>query len=384
MKEMLRYDKGEVKGKAERTDEGYIKADAVLTRTGVFLYANADGSIRRELRHPDDVFQKTSLDTIKMIPMTHRHPKQKLVNADNAKELKVGHVGENVTVDGKFILAPLSVTDKTAVDAVEGGECELSLGYTVDLEEVSGEYNGEAYTHRQRNIKYNHLAIVDRARAGGAARIHLDGEDAEQTLNDPTQKNERTAKMKKVTLDGIEYDAAPEVANALKKEGARADKAESELEKVKADAKTATDEAEKQKAKFDAMAEELKALKEKGTNTDELQKAIKARVALEGVANKVLKADDAKKLDTMSDMDVMKAVILVKAPDCKLDGQSDVYVQARFDAIVETLATASTTGEQRRAMNEDGKGKSEDINLDEAAKSAFEEMKNQYKTPDKK
>ena len=39
-------------------------------------------------------------------------------------------------------------------------------------------YNGEPFDFRQTNIRYNHLAIVDEARAGPEARIVLDGEDA--------------------------------------------------------------------------------------------------------------------------------------------------------------------------------------------------------------
>ena len=42
----------------------------------------------------------------------------------------------------------------------------MSLGYNLDLIEEPGEWNGEKYDAIQTNIRINHLAIVDKARAG--------------------------------------------------------------------------------------------------------------------------------------------------------------------------------------------------------------------------
>ena len=45
---ITRYDKGIVANtETELTEEGYIKARAIVTRCGVFLYKNADGSKKR-------------------------------------------------------------------------------------------------------------------------------------------------------------------------------------------------------------------------------------------------------------------------------------------------------------------------------------------------
>ena len=48
--DVMRMDKMSV------TPQGYIRADAYATRAGVFSYQYADGTVIRELRHPDDVF----------------------------------------------------------------------------------------------------------------------------------------------------------------------------------------------------------------------------------------------------------------------------------------------------------------------------------------
>jgi len=72
------------------TSEGYLRGEAIVSRAGVFKYRNVDGSIRGELRHPDDVFNNDSLSTLKMIPITIDHPPE-FVNASNAHKYQVGY-----------------------------------------------------------------------------------------------------------------------------------------------------------------------------------------------------------------------------------------------------------------------------------------------------
>lgn len=310
-----------------RTEEGYLRGVAVVTRIGVFTYENGDGTYRRELRHPDDVLASDSLASLAMIPITVDHPSV-MVNADNASTLSVGQTGENARVDGRHIAVPLTITGKAGLDAVSRGKQELSLGYKLDLVEEVGVYDGESYTHRQRNIRYNHLAIVDQARAGKAARLNLDGIDA-AVLNVDTTENT----MQKVNVDGITYDAAPEVANALAKAQnslasttadlattkARADKAEAERDQAKADLATAT--------------EKLK----NTVNTDKLPELVEARVALTGKVARVVALDaaDAK----LSDRHLMEKALKARHSDINLDGKSDEYVLARFDAMIDSLGT---------------------------------------------
>lgn len=172
-----RFDNGTVVS-MEKTPEGFLKGIARVTRTGVFTYRNADGTLRRELRHPDEVFSRASLDSMRMIPITNLHPMDKLVNADTAKALSIGMTGENVIPDGKFVLVPIAITTQDGVSAVEAGREELSLGYETELEEKSGNYDGEEFDFIQRGIMYNHLAIVDRGRAGVDVRLNMDAADA--------------------------------------------------------------------------------------------------------------------------------------------------------------------------------------------------------------
>jgi len=350
----LRADRSQF-GRMTTTPEGYLRGEAVVTRTGVFDYVNADGSIRKELRHPDDVFSTASLATLSMIPVTVDHPSQ-LLTLETATELSVGQTGENSRIDGKLVLTPFTITNKRGIDAVKSGKQELSLGYSCDLVEESGEYNGEAYTHRQTNIAYNHLSIVDRARAGAVARINLDGAAVQSTTaNEVHTMSEKT--MAAVNLDGITYDAAPEVANALTKTQAELESVRSDAAKTKADMQKEYDEL---KAKADALKEAMDKMKEEKSDSVIAAK-VQERLTLERAAAKL---DAEAKFDGMSDQEVMLAAIKAVRPTFDAEGKSADYVKAAFDMAIESAGDPDAIAKQRKDAAEPVTSETKDLRSD--------------------
>lgn len=195
------------------------------TRTGVFPYLNGDGSIRMELRHPEDVFDPLSMATLKSAPVTIEHPPV-MVTPLNVGEYRKGHVTERVEVNRDMLDTDLIVEDQDAIDAVEkDGMRELSSGYLCDVIEESGVFEGTPYTHRQKNIKYNHLAIVKRGRAGPEVRMRLDSADA--VMQEAANQTETSVdsdfepatpavqEMKKVIILGREVDLPSDVADTI-------------------------------------------------------------------------------------------------------------------------------------------------------------------------
>lgn len=165
-------------GNVQRTDEGFAHFFARATRTGVFQYRNADGSIRRELRHPDEVFNPDSMNTLASKPITNDHP-QNMVDSKNVREFTVGITGDQITKDGNFIKAKAIIMDQGTInDIINKGKAQVSCGYYCNHDDTPGEYNGEKYDVIQRNIRYNHLAIVDVGRAGPEVKLRLDSNDA--------------------------------------------------------------------------------------------------------------------------------------------------------------------------------------------------------------
>ncbi len=378
LNDVARFDRGQVKGDAFITDEGYIKANAIVTRTGVFLYKNPDGTIRKELRHPDEVFKVDSLETMKMIPVTNGHPQERLVSAENAKRLAIGYTGETITQDGEFILSNLVITDLASIkDVTERNRRELSLGYTVDLIPEEGSYKGEPYNFRQTNIKYNHLSIVDNARAGSEARIALDSFDAEEILIE-----EASMAKRKVKIDDDEILMEDNVANQVEQLLARVanleaensriaeekDKLSAELNSIKngdVDPEEEEDEGEEKEekevgymSKENPYATHEKPVKapngervpmkpqdrekrenEKYNNMDasSIRSLVKERVKLQKIAETVLDAKTLARIDDMSDLEIKKEVIRARQKNANLDGKTAVYIQARFDALLEDM-----------------------------------------------
>ena len=341
----IRADRSEAPKMAE-TPEGYLRGTAVVTRTGVFDYLEPDGTIRKELRHPDDVFASESLATLSMIPVTVDHPTT-MLNSETAQELGVGQTGENPIIDGKHLIVPFTITHKRGIDAAKQGKRELSLGYECDLIPEVGTYNGQDYTHRQTNIRYNHLSLVDRARAGSIARINLDGAAVQSDVTQPVREvNTMTDKaLATVKLDGLDYQAAPEVAKAYDRVTAELETARNDAAKSKTDMQKEYDEL---KAKADALKEEMDKLKADRSDAAIAAK-VQERLNLEREAGKLVK--DAK-FDGLPDREVMVEAIKAQRENFDGEGKSDDYVKAAFDMAIESAGDPDAIAKQRAATAE--------------------------------
>lgn len=337
MTQQQRFDRGIVRGEAEITPEGYIKALAVVTRTGIFNYKNPDGSIRRELRHPDEVLNTDSLNSMKMIPVTNGHPVERLVDASNYRNLAVGYTGETIEVDKEYILSKFLVTDlETVKDIKERNRKELSLGYIVDLIKEDGTYNGQPYDYRQTNIRYNHLSIVSQARAGSEARIALDENDTVEIFKEENKMTKAKIKIDQEELM-VEQSTAQHYEKLMKDyENLMAEKqrVEKELEMIKT-------MLEKAQAERDSAVEKKTQLdpedKAGPVNTDsaEFKKAVRERVTLEKQVENVLGKDV--KIDSLSDIDLKKKIILSRRPNMNLDSKSETYISVAYDIAISEI-----------------------------------------------
>lgn len=157
------------------TEEGYLRDRPILTSTGIFEYRNPDGSTRRELRLPEDVFATESLKSYLGKPVIITHDAG-LVTKDNVARYQIGTILSEGIRSGRDVRADIIIHDTDEMK--ESGLKELSLGYNLDLEEEPGTWNGMPYDAIQRNIRINHLALVREARAGEQARLNIDSRDS--------------------------------------------------------------------------------------------------------------------------------------------------------------------------------------------------------------
>lgn len=158
-----------------KLSSGMVDVWGIATRVGIFDYEDADspGGIFREYRPAAEVLDEASLVTLRGVPFTIDHPDDD-VTIDNARELTHGVVLD-VRVDGPHVWTMIRVMSNDALQAANTGKVELSCGYEARLEMRSGVFDGGLFDAIQREIRYNHLAQVDTARAGPVARLKLDG-----------------------------------------------------------------------------------------------------------------------------------------------------------------------------------------------------------------
>lgn len=335
-----RYDLGELSAPVKDPDTGYLKADARITRIGVFVYGTGDEA-RRELRLPDEVFNADALGSFSVVPFTNDHPGEPL-NKHNTSRFQVGTVSApRKHDDGVHVVASVLITDAKTIEAAESGKRELSCGYKCDLEhragitkDIAGVPDGLKFDAIQRNIRGNHVALVDRGRAGGSVALRFDhGEE----ITEPTSKRER--KMETIRIDGVDYEVDKQTAQAFR---VALDKRDQQVLVETQRANDAETQVQTETARADAAEEKTTKLEEKldaEASPEKVQAAVKARVGLEVDARKVVGDKDADgkeiKLDDKSDDEIYKLVVKHVSPDLDLKDAKPEYIQARFDIAVE-------------------------------------------------
>lgn len=167
-----------------RNADGYMKVRARSARVGVYDYLGAEvdpegkrfkaGDIVKVYRPAEEVFATDSLASFVAKPITDNHPAVP-VNSRNWKDHARGTVFGAIDEDGarNYVSFDLAFMDAALIDAIDSGKRELSNGYSCDLAFEDGTApDGTRYQAVQRNIRGNHVAVVDRGRAGPECRVN--------------------------------------------------------------------------------------------------------------------------------------------------------------------------------------------------------------------
>mgnify|MGYP001790988416 CR=1 FL=1 len=171
-----RNDVGEIL-KYEFTPEGYLNCFGTAARVGIQTYYNLDGTERKEFRPPEEVSDLSSLATYGLTAHTVDHPSED-VNSKNSKKYLTGLTHPTVWYKKGFVNIGVCVTDAKAIEEiVSGRKRQLSCGYTTDVIDKPGVWQGQRYDAIQTNIRVNHVSSVEEGRAGPDVKLHLDSEE---------------------------------------------------------------------------------------------------------------------------------------------------------------------------------------------------------------
>ena len=394
------------------TDEGYLVDHPILTSCGIFEYTNPDGSVRRELRLPEYVFDEESLKTYKGKPIIITHDAG-VVDKSNVDREQVGTILSEGTRDGEDVRAEIIIHDTDAMK--KSGLKELSLGYNLVLLEEPGVWNGEHYDAIQTQIVINHLAIVASARAGEQARLNIDSSEKNLLRGGKKMKIKNTRRIDGESLTPEELEQAIKEYKAKRAEEAvdseeevvedvNSDDDAQEEEAVSADeddvqeGSTPEDTAQLVKDRKDRRDNEpqdedaKKVIAEQNEDIDMLLAALEKLIA-ETKANadsqaeeesmdeeeenkdssedesKSLNADSADKivrqrlaicrigdklnmdgLENMSIKQAKRAIISKVLPAMRVDGKSESYIDAMYDLAVGEVKNRKSVSYQKKQM----------------------------------
>ena len=230
-----------------------------LSKVGVFPYSGrsigaADpDKIYQVYRSEEELSNPETIDSFRLIPFIDDHTmlgteKSGLTPAEQ-KGVE-GVIGQEVFFENGTLYGNIKIFSENLADLIESGKRELSAGYWCTYEMVPGFWNGIPYDAVQRNIRANHLALVDEGRMGPDVAVldHLtitfdakeltmadmtEEEKKEKEMMDKKAKDESEAKEKKDAEDKMAADKK-----------AKDEEEEEEKKKKESEDKKAKDEAE--------------------------------------------------------------------------------------------------------------------------------------------
>jgi hypothetical protein len=342
---------------------GFLGFSARFARTGIQMYDGSEidpdgivklddgtpkfkrGTLYPVERPAEEVFDARSLASFIAKPLTNDHPSEG-VTIDNWNAKTKGVVGE-VLRDGEYARLSGLMTDKALIRDYRAGKKDLSGGYEANLIIGDGvNAKGEAYVAKQTMIDGNHVAFVDRGRAGSECRVvdtaaHCDA--LPQSFLDSFKTEKPTMKIK---IGDAEVDLSDGAAVAL-----AVGTLNQKLTDTTASLTTATTDLATATTTIATRDAEIVTLKQQVTDAaltpEKLRDAAKAYGQVVGKAKALgVKVGDADSTDA-----IMKAVVSAKMGDAAKDW-NEAQIAASFavltkDAKVadaDPLATAIVNG----------------------------------------
>lgn len=309
---------------------GFMHTPVVICRSGTQGYlgrelgltGNDANKMFNVLRHPEDVTHPESVATYENIIATDEHPNDRWIYIDNVKEHQKGQVS-NVKVVGDTIEGLLTITDQDLINKIQSGKVEVSLGYAYKLIAEDGEYNGEPYQYRYKDMIANHLSIVEKGRCGKQCRIT---DDNYATITDeiPIQ---RVVDMK-ITINGIEFEVDDALGEAIMAE--RSAK-ESDMEETTKMAEDMEEELVEVKKANDRLKARVDAATDSKMTDAQINELVAERAGLVAFAQGI--CGDA--MPDSTEPLAIKTAVVEKHFNISMDGKSEAYIAARFDMVQE-------------------------------------------------
>jgi hypothetical protein len=149
----------------------WIYEGTPISSVGVYPYLGRQISTELEAdkvyfvyRPAEELNKKKTVESFKLLPVVngHRDPKTAQLH---------GTSSESVYFDGDKLKADLKIFTESLQNEIKNGKKEISIGYKCRYEDAKGIYNGSKYDFIQRNIRGNHIALVEKGRCGAEVAV---------------------------------------------------------------------------------------------------------------------------------------------------------------------------------------------------------------------
>lgn len=161
--------------------------------------------IYKLLRDPDEI--KKGAASSHNVPLLSQHVPHSADEHDG--DITVGTVGSESDYEHPYLYNSLAVWSREGRDYVDNkSQKELSSAYSYDADMTPGSYEGEDYHGVMRNMRWNHVCMVKKGRAGSDVAL-------DEALKPPTETILMTKRIMSLKA-GVAYGAVRNMLRGVK------------------------------------------------------------------------------------------------------------------------------------------------------------------------
>ena len=166
---------------AKKVDENgwWIIKDNPLSKVGIYPYLGRQiddslepNKIYRVYRPAEELLNEETVKSFNLVPLINDH---EMLGKDYkpAEEKGVDGIIYNPrVVHGDMLIGNIKIYSEKMMKDIKNGKKELSMGYTCMYDITPGDWDGQPYDVVQRNLRGNHVALVDKGRMGSDVRVY--------------------------------------------------------------------------------------------------------------------------------------------------------------------------------------------------------------------
>lgn len=202
--------------------------DNPISKIGVYPYLGSEipgaedpDKIYHVYRPAEELSSVAAIDSFKNKPLIDNHEIIGIHGMPAERKGIQGNIGEKVYFDSPYLRGNIVIHSTAAQSLINNGKTELSPCYGCDWVKESGVFEGKEYQYVQRNLRAQHLALVEEGRTGPDVAVQdhltftLDSAELLPMEFTPEQLAQVEAMVAKIVAAQMTGDKDPETPAAV-------------------------------------------------------------------------------------------------------------------------------------------------------------------------